>query len=400
MSAIVRRRPPVHDPAVFKQLVGLCHNAVIDGRAGWSRFLEKLCACIGANAGSLMIQEGLPGDVNVEATFGVDPKFSQLYKDYYHSVNIYAIEGAARQLLKPGILRTYHSIVPPSIAMRTEMYNDFMRRLDWHDGVSGVLAREGSFLSYLSVGSPLSSGLVGKEQFTLMKRITPHAQRALQIHRRLERLHAFHDAATVTLDQLPLGVIFVDGQGKPLFVNRVAQEILAQKDGLTLTREGFQAANGAATAAVRRYIHNVIQTGNGRELDAESAMNLPRPSLKRPLSIIAGPLPAGHPSSVPRSAAVIFVSDPEARADSTPLVLQRLYGLSPAEGRLAALLFQGRRLEEAAEELGISLHTARNQLKSIFQRTGSRRQSDLMRLLASGPAVIRQPRSSSDRELT
>jgi DNA-binding CsgD family transcriptional regulator len=97
---------------------------------------------------------------------------------------------------------------------------------------------------------------------------------------------------------------------------------------------------------------------------------------------------------------VIFVSDPEARADSTPLVLQRLYGLSPAEGRLAALLFQGRRLEEAAEELGISLHTARNQLKSIFQRTGSRRQSDLMRLLASGPAVIRQPRSSSDRELT
>jgi DNA-binding CsgD family transcriptional regulator len=233
-----------------------------------------------------------------------------------------------------------------------------------------------------------------------MRRIVPHAQRALQIQRRVERLEVLHESATVTLDQLPLGVIFVDGQGKPLFVNRVAQEILAQKDGLTLTREGFQAANGAATAAVRRYIHNVIQTGNGRELDAESAMNLPRPSLKRPLSIIAGPLPAGHPSSVPRSAAVIFVSDPEARADSTPLVLQRLYGLSPAEGRLAALLFQGRRLEEAAEELGISLHTARNQLKSIFQRTGSRRQSDLMRLLASGPAVIRQPRSSSDRELT
>lgn len=397
MSTIVRRRPPVDDPAVLKELVGACNDAVLDGRAGWSRFLEKLCAFVGAHTGSLIIQDAPTGAATVPATFGLDPDFSRLYEEYYHKVNVYTIVGSARRWLRPGALRAYHAIVPPSVVMKTEIYNDFMRRLDWYDGVSGVLAREGSWVSFLNVACPPSAGLISREQLVLMKRIAPHAQRALQVQRRLERLEAFQEAAAATLDQLPLGVIFVDGSGKPLLVNRVAHEILDAKDGLTLTREGLHAATAGATAELRRLVHNAIQTGNGRGLDAEGGMSLSRPSLRRPLYIVVGPLPAGHPSLQPRAAAVVFVTDPEDGVESTPAVLQRLYGLSPAEARLAALLLDGKRLQDAAEKLGISVNTARNQSKSIFQRTGTRRQSELIRLFASGPAIVRRSRSPFDQ---
>lgn len=59
----------------------------------------------------------------------------------------------------------------------------------------------------------------------------------------------------------------------------------------------------------------------------------------------------------------------------------RRLGLTAAEARLAAKLVQGLQIADAAESLGISTHTARTQLKSIFAKTGARRQSELLHLL-------------------
>jgi DNA-binding CsgD family transcriptional regulator len=54
---------------------------------------------------------------------------------------------------------------------------------------------------------------------------------------------------------------------------------------------------------------------------------------------------------------------------------------SPAEARLGARLGTGHALEDIAADLNISLGTARNQLKSIFSKTGTKRQSELVALL-------------------
>jgi DNA-binding CsgD family transcriptional regulator len=76
------------------------------------------------------------------------------------------------------------------------------------------------------------------------------------------------------------------------------------------------------------------------------------------------------------------VSDPEAHP--APSQIWSLYHLTPAEERLATLLAQGESLKEAAEGLGISRNTAATQLKSVFQKTGVHRQSDLVRLVLGG----------------
>lgn len=59
----------------------------------------------------------------------------------------------------------------------------------------------------------------------------------------------------------------------------------------------------------------------------------------------------------------------------------RRLGLTAAEARLTAKLVQGLSLTDAADALDITAHTARTQLKSIFAKTGVRRQSELLRLL-------------------
>lgn len=60
---------------------------------------------------------------------------------------------------------------------------------------------------------------------------------------------------------------------------------------------------------------------------------------------------------------------------------ERSFGLTRAEGRLLAALFEGCSVPEAADRLGVARSTARTHLQRVFDKTGVRRQGDLVRLV-------------------
>lgn len=72
-------------------------------------------------------------------------------------------------------------------------------------------------------------------------------------------------------------------------------------------------------------------------------------------------------------------------------VLRDVYGLTAQERRLAVLLYEGAALPAAAKAIGIEVSTARSHLKNIFAKTGTRRQTELVRVLASCAAVVSPP---------
>jgi DNA-binding CsgD family transcriptional regulator len=62
-------------------------------------------------------------------------------------------------------------------------------------------------------------------------------------------------------------------------------------------------------------------------------------------------------------------------------LLSKAFGLTPPESRLASVIAKGLNPEQAADELGVSTITARNQLKAIFAKTDTHRQGELIALL-------------------
>jgi DNA-binding CsgD family transcriptional regulator len=62
-------------------------------------------------------------------------------------------------------------------------------------------------------------------------------------------------------------------------------------------------------------------------------------------------------------------------------ILAKTFHLTPAEARLACIIARGAPPDIAARELKISRETARNQLKSVFGKTDTHRQSELVALL-------------------
>jgi DNA-binding CsgD family transcriptional regulator len=91
----------------------------------------------------------------------------------------------------------------------------------------------------------------------------------------------------------------------------------------------------------------------------------------------------GHLFGFPQPAAILVVSDPAAEREEHKARLRRDYHLTAAEAELALEVVKGDGREAAAARMGISLSTARTHLMRIFDKTGCRRQAELVRLLAN-----------------
>ncbi len=81
-------------------------------------------------------------------------------------------------------------------------------------------------------------------------------------------------------------------------------------------------------------------------------------------------------------AALVLLGDPRGPERRDAAEMLQLFGLTAAEARLGALVGVGLGAREAAGELKISEHTARSTLKTVYDKLGIRKQSELGHLVA------------------
>jgi DNA-binding CsgD family transcriptional regulator len=93
--------------------------------------------------------------------------------------------------------------------------------------------------------------------------------------------------------------------------------------------------------------------------------------------------PVANHGPTPEVAVYLQRTDVDRAANLDPAVLRRLFGLTPSEARLAVLLAQGHDVANAAREMGQRLNTTRCMLKSVFAKTGTHRQAELLSLVLS-----------------
>lgn len=102
---------------------------------------------------------------------------------------------------------------------------------------------------------------------------------------------------------------------------------------------------------------------------------------------VALPTAVGKPVPAPDDSAFALVFPAVEATSRLWVTLRESFGLTAAEARLARKLRDGRSLQEAADELKVSINTLRNQLRAIFDKMGLKRQSDLVRALTELSSV-------------
>ena len=286
-----------------------------------------------------------------------------------------------------------NSLSPNVNSSRSKFYADWLEPQNLHHRLCAVLSREGATAVFLEVLR--SRGCAGFDQDDIdrCRVLLPHLQRALRTRRRMAELEVERDAALRALDQLPWGVVFVDEHHNRLTANRHAQEILVAGDGLTARGNTLRAELADETVRLEQLLNSALDRTGKAHSRAGGTLSITRPSGAHPLSVAVVPLHIEIATLGERGPiAAIFVMDPDLPLDSHEQHLRELYALTAGEARLASALLQGKSVDEAAAAMGITVNTARAYLKRIYNKTGVRRQPELVRLLLLGLPRLRRDR--------
>lgn len=219
--------------------------------------------------------------------------------------------------------------------------------------------------------------------------LMPHLERAIALHARLNRIVSERDVFAGAVEQLAVGTILLDEHGKFLTANHLATQILSERDGLEIVNQQLTLASPQQSRELKEIIQRALTNAREQQPAIVQALRVQRPSGRPDLGLMLRLVPQyqwGEGQQVP--ALAIFISDPGHGGEASQHTLAQLFGLTRAEAALATQLSRGLSIQEAAEALHVSLHTARTQLKSVFAKTGVSRQAELIRLIVKSVATM------------
>lgn len=365
-------------------LIELIYDAALNPEV-WPEFGHALCRVVPSTDFNIHAVDLFTNKAHVAYT-QQPPETMQLYFEKYHAINP-LITRTQGQTWTGQILRS-HYICPPEEFETTDYYQQFFQHLNLFHAINAMVLSEQEITGNLSLARSREMGIYTDAEAAAITLLMPHLQRAFRIGRLLDGLRAEREVLRETLSRAPHGVLALGATGRPILINDSARGILDQNDGLTLNGQGQIQASAPAD---QRRLSSLIEAVSRRagELPPDGGLlTINRPSGARPLSLLIAPLGTqAAQQNFHQPTVLIFITDPERPRQDIEAALRHRYALTPAEARLASILAQGKNLVEAAHQLGITSNTARTHAKRIFQKTGTKRQSDLVQLVLNSPPI-------------
>jgi DNA-binding CsgD family transcriptional regulator len=209
-------------------------------------------------------------------------------------------------------------------------------------------------------------------------RLRPHLVRAFGLSREAEATRELSEDLGQALDLTPHGIFVVDRDRRVRHANRVGRVMANGFSGLTLTRGRL----GAMSVEADSRLQALVQAASLAD-QAGGSMLVTSIERELPLAVTVAPMRLERSSVFDDGPSVIVcVCDPQAGLSLPENTLQILFGLTPAEARVALALFEGDSPREASRRLGVSFNTVRYQLQQVYAKTGVSRQGALMAVLA------------------
>jgi DNA-binding CsgD family transcriptional regulator len=350
----------------------------------WNVFLGQLGEMMGVKKAALLSHDFAKDKHQMVAVFGPQVLESvKVYEEYYHQFDEWTRRFPVRGV--PGKVMRGEQVWLDAELLRSTFYNEFLKPFGTRGLAAVAIGRAPAFDALSIYHGPLEEPF-SKELLEQLQAFVPHLEIALSMRRRLENLEAQVSSLESALDGLESGIVLIDREGRCIFANKVARRILDERDGLLLERQVLSAQSIAEAATLRAALLSARSAP--MPLSSKPAAMLISRLGRKPLSLLAAPLRAESMLVPARAVAIVLIRDREMKTTMPAEALAMLYDLTPAEARLALTLLDGNSLAEAADQHKIAEQTARTQLKKIFQKTSTRRQGELIRLLAGIAATF------------
>lgn len=304
------------------------------------------------------------------------------YNDYYAAIN--PIMPACEKLFTSDEVFISHWSVPDSALEKTEFYNDFFLPYDMHYSMGLQIDLPNLPSARLSCQRPKAMGAFDQTDSLIFQTLQPHLRRALLLHHRIHQLEANTLGLQTALDRHDHAILGIDSTGKICLSNPTAIKLLTSGGCLRIAAGRLLCTLTKENAALQQVLSAQI-LGASMPAATQGTISLPREK-GPPLQVTIMPMNKTLTGKSTPLSALVFISDTSV-ASSRASLLRQLYRVTPSEARVADLLLQGLDTAEIASKSRLTLDTVRLQVKRLLSKTGTRRQAELIRLMAALPSA-------------
>ena len=306
------------------------------------------------------------------------------YHDYYHKVNVY-LQKAHLWKSFPDVT-FWHDILSKEEILSSEFYKDFISKQGPHyEAFAGVIFREESRFLAFTCNYSEQQRKNAERATNLLRVIGPHLQRAFELHRQVEGDRIYIQMLERSFDHIKASVFLVDQNGKKFFANKRGEKLLSEGQVVTEKNKCLQFKSSKDQNAVFKEVENLKQYTPAH---SPKLIRLETPFENPFIVFVSVLVDQDNPVMLNNKNIIIlphqlllFIIDPRDQPIVNDDLISTALGCTPSEAKLAQSLIVGLDLQKHAEKEGISYNTARRHLQSLFAKTETSSQVELVRRL-------------------
>jgi DNA-binding CsgD family transcriptional regulator len=369
----------VNETAQVSQLIGEIYDAALD-RSLWPAVLEETCAFVHGACAAIVAQSPVAATGQFYFSWGLDPHYEQLYLQEYIKLNTAA---AMAMFAKVGEVICTDLLMPYDEYLASRFHLEWAQPQGYCDFVGTLLEKSVTSFANVAVVRHERHGRADHEARRRMGLLAPHFQRAVAFSKLIDLSKLEAAALADALDVVAAAMFLVDAQARVVHANSSGQVLLAKGD--VVVRRGEQLA--AIDPNAEQTLHQVFAAAaaGDRAVGVKGiAMPLDGEDGERWVAHVL-PLTSGARRRAGASyaaVAAVFVSRATLDLVHPIETVANLYRLTPAEMRVLTAVLQIGSVPDVAPVLGISETTVKTHLQRVFEKTGTKRQADLVKLVA------------------
>lgn len=369
-------------PESLSDTIGAIYDCVLAPQ-GWEAVLQNICRDFGFVTAALGVTSIRQDTQVLPVAVGMEPEM--IVRAGELTPALIDLWGGLEQTLAFPIDEPIicSQVTDPKTWEGNSYYRAVGAPLDIYDGVAVKITNTSTLVGTLGFGVHRSQGAIDDSYVAGLRLLAPHIRRAVIISD-LFNLKAI-EASTfaVTIDALNVGVVLVDDNCAVVHANTAASSMLGANGPIRLVRGRLHLAHPAARTALET---TVSQAARDEAQMGQRGIAIPisrengEPCVLHVLPLKRGEVRRGIAQ---KATAALFIAPAAAPRRLPAEALTLIYDLTPAETRVFELISEGRRQAEIGQFLGVAASTVKTHLLRVFEKTGCRRQAELVRLAAS-----------------
>jgi len=358
----------------YNDVIESIYQASIDAQH-WDSALQDISSYFNSEGAGLFSQNPYTQDVKAISFLGLKEGYLESYGEHYGHINPTFTDYSE---LRSGEMFTEQIFnarrQDEGFYKSTTFNNEWMNPQNFSHTAGGMLIDDGNNTLHFTLLRSSQQGLYTQQELQVLGAFSKHICKAVQLSKVFERTNYRMQNAEHLLANMGHGILILDSEKNVLEVNQSALNSI-DKNPILSIQQGKLVSHH--TSFNKQLNTELKQTMVNSMLKKELPLRLNLPEYENLLLILMPVMPELQ-SQFDRPVALLIIKESSLENPLNIAYLQKNYSLSPCEARLIRYLVEGFELKRAAFEMGVSYETARWYLKSIFEKTGTHRQIDLI----------------------